>query len=226
MTPEIVFFDMDHTLIDNDCDVSWKEFLIELEVADPAENQEKELYFRQYLEGCLQIEPFLEFQFRQFRFKTPDEMRPLATRHFERHVLPRVYPDARRAVQSHREAGRTIAILTSTCDLIAEPLAAHLEIDQVMGTRLELRDGRYTGRIAPPYCHGAGKLEYARPCCERRGLSLQEAAYYGDSVNDVPMLEAVGCPVVVNPSEELASIAAKRDWPVERWRLDARPTTP
>lgn len=219
--PRIAFFDMDHTLMDNDCDVSWKAFLIEEGLADPSENAEAARFYQDYRDGKFNIEAFLEFQLRQFRDRTPDEMAALARRHFERHARSRLYPDAVAAVADLRGRALPVFLLTATNDVIARPVAEALGFDGLLATRLETRDGRYTGRIVLPYCFGEDKTGYARALCAERGMTLRDAAYYGDSRADIPVLEAVGFPVVVNPAEPLRALAAERRWPVETWRLPA-----
>jgi HAD superfamily hydrolase (TIGR01490 family) len=217
MQPKIVFFDMDHTLLDLDCDVSWKEFLIDEGIAPAEERQDMERFFWEYQRGCLNEGEFLEFQLRQFRSKTPEEMRPLLERHFEQRAKPRIYSQAQAAVGEYRQRNTPIVLLTATNEAIAAPLAEHLKFDEMLATRLEIRQGRYSGRIAGPYCIGEKKIAYARECCVRRRIELAEAAYYGDSINDVPVLEAAGLAVAVNPSDALALEANRRRWRIERW---------
>jgi putative phosphoserine phosphatase / 1-acylglycerol-3-phosphate O-acyltransferase len=92
--------------------------------------------------------------------------------------------------------------------------------DEVLATRLELEDGRYTGRIVPPYCFGPDKIGYAEQACRARGADLSQAAYFGDSSSDIPLLEAVGFPTAVNPEGVLATRAADAGWRVVRWTLN------
>jgi len=217
MEPKIVFFDMDHTLIDMDCDVSWKDFLADLGLAEPDERKQADFFFEQYQRGELDVEAFLQLQLRQFRSRTPGEMLPLLQRHFVERILPLVYPPAVDVVRSYQEAGIPTALLTATNEAVAGPVAEHFGFDAMLATRLALRDGRYTGEILPPYCIAAEKIGYARRHCEKHDFSLNEAAYYGDSVNDIPLLEAVGFPVAVNPNGKLEAVAIQRGWPIERW---------
>ena len=108
---------------------------------------EADRYFDDYNAGTLDVEEFYLFQFREFIGKTPEEMRPLAELHFEEYVRPHIYPEARKLVGSLLDAGFPVAILTSTNSVVAQPLAECLGIREVLGTTLELADGRYTGRI-------------------------------------------------------------------------------
>ncbi len=220
MDAKIVFFDMDHTLMDNDCDMSWKEFLIDRGLADASERDEKDRYFQQYLEGRLDVEGFLAFQLRQFRGKAPEELAPLIRDHFEECVLHRIYPQARAIIDALRTRGVPRYLLTATNEVIAAPVAEHLRLDGMLATRLEIMDGRYTGKILPPYCIAGDKIGYAEQICRDHGVTLTEAAYYGDSSSDIPILEAVGHAVAVNPNGLLLERAEEARWPIERWTLE------
>jgi hypothetical protein len=91
--------------------------------------------------------------------------------------------------------------------------AAGLELG--IGTTSELdADGRYTGDLAGPFCYGQGKAEILRDLAEREGYDLSACYAYSDSVSDLPMLEAVGHPVAVNPEPELRDLAEERGWPI------------
>jgi HAD superfamily hydrolase (TIGR01490 family) len=219
MRPDIVFFDMDHTLIDNDCDVSWKDFLIDEGLADPAERRDAQRFWDLYREGRLPIEDFLAFQLRQFLDRTPGEMQALAQRHFEALVRAKIYPQARREVEQAVGQGAPTAILTATNVVLAEPLARALGVAHVVGTELEVNGGRFTGRIVEPYCFEEQKVAKARDLCRAIGASIERAAYFGDSAADIPMLESVGEAVAVNPSAQLEALARRRGWRIERWTL-------
>ena len=215
----IVFFDMDHTLMDHDMDVSWKSFLLKKGLADPAEEDEARMFYEQYLENRLDIDGFLDFQLRQFRGRTPDEMDALAREHFRDHARSRIFAEAGPLVRHYRAEGVHTVLLTATCEVIAAPVAEWFGFDTVAATRLTLQNGRYTGKIVPPYCFGPHKVDYARDICREHGLGLQEAGYYGDSLADIPLLQSVGFPVTINPGPELESLAIRNAWPVLGWRV-------
>ena len=82
------------------------------------------------------------------------------------------------------------------------------------GTVSQVVDGRYTGRLAGPFCYGAGKADVLRALAAEHGYDLDSSYAYSDSVSDLPMLELVGHPVAVNPEAELRAVAAERGWPV------------
>jgi HAD superfamily hydrolase (TIGR01490 family) len=137
---------------------------------------------------------------------------------FRRAVEPHVCDAGRRAVHEHQARGDIVAIVTGTTPYAARPLARRLDIDHVVASDLEVgSDGRFTGRFVEPLCYGAGKLARARDLARRLGFALEEATFYSDSFTDLPLLEAVRTPVVVNPDPRLGRLARSRRWRVERW---------
>jgi HAD superfamily hydrolase (TIGR01490 family) len=136
---------------------------------------------------------------------------------FESHVRPHVCEAGRRAVLGHHAAGDVVAIVTGATPYAARPLARELGIPHVVCTRLEVAGGRFTGRFEGPLCFGAGKIELAEQLARHAGFSLGDAVFYTDSITDLPLLERVGEPVVVNPDRRLRSVARRRGWRVESW---------
>ena len=129
-------------------------------------------------------------------------------------VAPLVYAEALALIDEHHRAGRTVVIISSSPEEVVRPLAVYLGVDDVIATRSKSGpDGRYTGEL-DFYAYGPGKAEAIRDLAERAGVDLTASYAYSDSATDLPMLEAVGHPVVVNPDKELADIAVARDWQV------------
>ena len=101
---------------------------------------------------------------------------------------------------------------------MSEMVCNDLGLDDYVCNRLEVDgDGRYTGRAIEPLCFGPGKVQLAARYAERFGLSLGDATFYSDSLSDLPMLEAVGRPVVVHPDPRLRRLATQRGWELVDW---------
>ncbi|MDD5729001.1 MAG: HAD-IB family hydrolase [Victivallales bacterium] len=212
--PKIYFFDMDHTLIDNDCDVSWKSFVVEQKLAPPDALERATYYYYQYVDGKLDIMDFMDFQLQEFIGKNPAEMAELAQRHFETWVKKTIFPEALEEVHRVQKSGMPNVLLSATNYVIARPLAEYFGFNACLATALELRDGCYTGKLAGEYALGAGKIAMAEKYCRSLNLTLADAAYYGDSINDFPMLKAVGFPIAANPCAELEAGAIENNWPI------------
>lgn len=132
-------------------------------------------------------------------------------------VLPHVTSKAKAALMQRRNEGYACALLTATSPYVAEPVAEALGVDHVLSSRVEVQDGRFTGAVLPPLCYGPGKVESARRWAEEYGVDLSQSVFYTDSVTDLPMLEAVGEPRVINPDPRLERVARRRGWAVESW---------
>lgn len=137
-------------------------------------------------------------------------------------VVPLVYAEALVLIDEHHRAGRLVAVISASPAELAEPLGRYVGADRTLATRSETdADGLFTGRIER-YMYGESKAEAIRELAAAEGMSLPDSYAYTDSVTDLPMLEAVGHPVAVNPDRELRAIAEQRDWLVMEFR---RPVT-
>ena len=83
---------------------------------------------------------------------------------------------------------------------------------------LEHIANRFTGKLIKPVCHGKGKLHWALRFCQEKGIGLDRCYFYTDSIRDLPVLEAVGHPIPVNPDVLLRREARNRGWPIEYFR--------
>jgi HAD superfamily hydrolase (TIGR01490 family) len=136
----------------------------------------------------------------------------------EKDVLPLVVPGARAQIEKHRAEGHVLAILSTSPVYVTRPLAEALGIEEVISTRFEIADGKFTGRLDGPACVGKGKVHWAERIGAQRELDLSASWFYTDSYTDMPMLERVGNRVVVNPDPRLRRTAKRRGWPVEDWQ--------
>jgi HAD superfamily hydrolase (TIGR01490 family) len=132
-------------------------------------------------------------------------------------ILPRVYPQMLEVVREHQDAGRPAYIATAASQPAAEILAQALVMDGALGTQWEIEDGVYTGRLEGPFAYGEGKARRLREFAAEQGIDLDASWAYSDAASDLPMLEAVGHPVAVNPDAELAEVAKREGWDVLRF---------
>lgn len=132
-------------------------------------------------------------------------------------VEPIVFDEALALIRTHRASGRKVFIVSASPEEVVAPLARYLGVDEALATRAELdENGRYTGRTEL-YCYGPDKAEALRQVAQRDGIDLADSYAYSDSVSDLPMLEAVGHPVAVNPDKELLRSASDRGWEIVRF---------
>jgi len=133
-------------------------------------------------------------------------------------IDPYVYEEALDLIALHRTQGRRIYIVSSSPEEVVRPLARHFGVSGVIATRAEVgEDNRYTGMLEF-YAYGAQKAQAIADLAARVGLDLSRSFAYTDSITDLPMLEAVGHPVAVNPDKDLRRVAIERDWETRNFR--------
>ena len=142
---------------------------------------------------------------------------------FRRELASAVFPESKALVRAHQEMGHTVAVVSSATRYQAEPVARSLGIEHVLCTRLEVKDGVFTGRVVHPTCYGEGKAEHARSLADRSMLDLDQSYFYTDSDEDLPLLEIVGHPRPLNPNSKLERISAERGWPIRRFTSRGTP---
>ncbi|WP_260189842.1 HAD-IB family hydrolase [Actinophytocola gossypii] len=128
-------------------------------------------------------------------------------------VDPLVYAEATELIAEHATEGRDVVVVSASGAEIVSPISTMVGATHSMGTRMVAADGRYTGEIEF-YCYGRNKATAIRELAAERGYDLAASHAYSDSITDLPMLEAVGHPTVVNPDRGLRSLALERGWPI------------
>jgi phosphoserine phosphatase len=136
-------------------------------------------------------------------------------------ISPLIYAEALELLHDHREAGRLVCIVSSSPIEIVEPLAEWLTVDKCIATTSKVVDGKYTGELEF-YAYGEQKVQAIKQLAADSGVDLERSFAYSDSMTDLPMLEAVGNPIAVNPDRELRRIAVERGWPVQSFRNPVR----
>lgn len=211
---DVYFWDMDHTIINNDCDVSWKEFLHSKGVAPSNAMELADKYYQDYLNNTLDDAEFMDFQLAEFKGKTWEEMLELSRLHFTEVVKQKIYPEAEEMIRQQMSEGKLLCLITATNSVIAYALKEYFAFDHMIASELELIDGKYTGKPEGQYCLGQGKVDLMKQFFLEHGGSLEATTYYGDSPADVVIMEAVGNPYAVNPAPALLKAAKVNDWPI------------
>jgi HAD superfamily hydrolase (TIGR01490 family) len=211
-------FDMDRTLIRKDTATLYTKYQRDIGAASLHDVLRVAYWIFRYKLGVIDAEAVALEALRAFKGKEEAWLASTCEKWFSGYVLPHVCEKGRQAVKRHRDRGDFIAIVTSATAYAAKPLARELGIDHVVCTELVVDDkGCFTGQIRSPLCYGAGKIELARRIAETHDFALEEASFYSDSITDLPLLEQVRSPVVVNPDARLRMLARRRGWPVETW---------
>lgn len=211
----LTIFDLDNTLLGGDSDFLWGRYLCENGIVDEnAYRRANEHYYQQYLEGSLDIYEFLEFVFKPLASHDMETLHQWRAAYLEQKIKPIMLPAAEALVEKHRSQGDTLLIITATNSFLTAPIAGMLGIDNLIATEPEMRDGRFTGRVAgkPSFQHG--KVERLRSWLKDQDDALKGSTFYSDSHNDLPLLELVETPVAVDPDPKLQAVAQDRGWKI------------
>jgi HAD superfamily hydrolase (TIGR01490 family) len=215
----LTLFDLDGTLLPNDSDHAFGEFVIGLGWADAeAHRRGNDAFYAAYLAGTLDIDAYVDFATSPWRGRSAAELDAAMARFLAEVVQPQLHPAALELVRRHQAEGDLVAIVTATNEFVTRPIARLFGVDELIATELE-RDGagRLTGAVRGTPSFREGKITRVDDWLAARGLTLaafERCTFYSDSTNDLPLLENVSHPVATNPGPALAQIAQTRGWPV------------
>jgi len=193
--------------------------------------------FRQYLNGRVsageaidQMLAVAEFGLKRLDFTgvldqftlamaghSDEEMWKLADEVFHKDLAGRLYPESRALLRAHQDKGHTVVLLSSATQYQLALVAEELGVEHVICTRLEVQDGLLTGYMEGHACYGVEKYRAAEAFAKRHRISLKRSWFYSDGAEDLPLLEAVGHPRLLNPDKKLTALAQDRDWPIRRF---------
>jgi putative phosphoserine phosphatase/1-acylglycerol-3-phosphate O-acyltransferase len=225
----IAFFDLDRTLIAgySIVAVAWERIQqgvsrgelrqslkILKEVLQQKKQASEDSYQRMVAQLCKHLEGMSE-----------QTLAELGEKAYHRTIARSLYMESIALVEAHRAAGHHLVILSAASRYQVEPIAKVLGIDEICCTSLEVVDGLFTGRAITPMCYGDGKTMAAKRVSKRLKTSLKSCWFYSDSSHDLPMLEQVGNPVAVNPSDALAVHARANKWPQLHFDSRGLPST-
>jgi len=144
-------------------------------------------------------------------------MNDLCSEVFLKVLLPSVFREAKTEIKQHKENGAKVVILSSGLEQICREMAKSIEMDDIICSVLEVRDGYFTGRPLGRLCFGKEKVIRLIEYCKHNNVNPRYSWYYGDSFSDLPVLDYVGNPVCVNPDKKLKKAAHNRGWKVLYW---------
>ena len=212
------FFDLDRTLIEVNSGyryalyerrrgrISWTQFA------------RATIWMGLYHLSLVDIERAFAEAVRHYRGAHVDELRDITRDFFDEHIVPAFQPGAQTALQSHRERGHPLVLLTASSPYMSELAAETWELDDWLCNRFPTDDdGHLRGTFERPLCYGEGKVHRAQRWAKKHGINLEQSYFYTDSYSDIPMLQRVKNPRVINPDPRLRRAALSQGWPIEDW---------
>ncbi len=219
----VAFFDVDGTLLRIQSGLSYVSYLRRRGLMSRADQLRLMWGFVTYRLGIVNLERMAEVTSRWLDGRLESEILEHCRDWYHSDVRQEIRPELVNEIDRHKREGRLVALLTGGTRYLNDVLAGDIGVEHVIGTELEVIEGRFTGRAVPPFCYGRGKVKKARAFVEEQGVDLSDSYFYTDSISDLPMLECVSRPVVVKPDPRLRVEAKRRGWPVFDTAGDSRP---
>ena len=210
----IAFFDMDKTLLDASSGILFVKYLWKHRAVSLAEMADVFVLSAQYTLNRMDFPKVMARMSSKIKGGRADELVALCDRWFEDELKSHIAPRAVERARKHERAGETVILLSASTQYAVRPVAEHLAIEYRC-TELATENGALTGGVIGEPCYGEGKLIWGRRLAEQRGLTLADCAFYTDSASDLPLMEAVGRPIAVNPDAKLRARANAQHWPIE-----------
>lgn len=217
MAQRLALFDLDNTLLAGDSDHAWGEFLIAKNLVDESgHRRENDRFYQQYREGKLDIHGYVKFTLQPILTLDGEQRQALHDQFMQDTITNLYLSKADVLVRQHQDAGDFTIIITATNEFITRPIAKRFAVDQLIATDLETESGFFTGNILGTPCYQAGKVTKLQAWLTAHSpdLHIGDAIFYSDSINDLPLLEQVATPIVVDPDDRLRTAATARGWDI------------
>ena len=213
--PALVIFDLDNTILNGDSDYAMINYLVHTQALDESAGKQNQIFIEDYQRGELDFDAYTTFALSAYigmtRTEINEYMRPFVTKVIE----PMINTLALKMIHDHGDSGDTILLASATNELIVQPIAKRLDIQNVIGTQVKFINDKCTGEYIPPSALGEGKLELVQQWMQKNNFDdFSGVTFYSDSINDLPLLEAVDFPKAVNPDAMLEKISLERGWEI------------
>lgn len=214
-TVSLAIFDLDNTLIADDSDFLWGQFLVDRGIVDKDYYEEVNArFYEDYKEGTLNIEEFLSFSLAPLAMHDSKQLHDWRKEFVETVIKPITLDAAHALVKKHRAAGDTLMVITATNRFVTEPIVELYGIEHLLATTPEIKGGQYTGKFIGTPCFQGGKVVHLQDWLAQSGHNMAGSFFYSDSHNDLPLLNLVDNPVAVDPDAKLMLAAEEYHWPI------------
>jgi HAD superfamily hydrolase (TIGR01490 family) len=209
---ELLIFDLDNTLLAGDSDRNWGIFLAEQKVVKSSYLDESEKFYNNYYDGSLDIDGFLSFCLKPLIENDMSYLLELRKQFIEDKIKPIITEPGREIINQAIEDGKTVIIATATNDFVTRPIADLFNVRTLIATEFEVINQKFTGKVLNTPCFREGKVSKVKKWVDDNNFDLSKASFYSDSFNDLPLLEKVKNPVIVDGDDKLLKIGKNRNW--------------
>ena len=209
---ELLIFDLDNTLLAGDSDRNWGIFLSEQQIVDSSYLDESERFYNNYYEGSLDIDGFLSFCLRPLVANDMSVLLGLRDQFIEEKIKPIVTKVGKDLIDKAHSQGKEVIIATATNDFVTRPIADIFDVSVLIATEFEIKNNAFTGNVLGAPCFRDGKLDKVSRWINENNFDLSQASFYTDSFNDLPLLEKVKNPIIVDGDDKLREIGRSNNW--------------
>ena len=209
---ELLIFDLDNTLLAGDSDRNWGIFLSEQQIVDSSYLDESERFYNNYYEGSLDIDGFLSFCLRPLVANDMSVLLGLRDQFIEEKIKPIVTKVGKDLIDKAHSQGKEVIIATATNDFVTRPIADIFGVSVLIATEFEIKNNSFTGNVPGAPCFRDGKLDKVSRWINENNFDLSQASFYTDSFNDLPLLEKVKNPIIVDGDDKLREIGRSNNW--------------
>ncbi|SMF62154.1 HAD family hydrolase [Pseudobacteriovorax antillogorgiicola] len=217
MTRVVAFFDLDRTLIDVNSAVLYAKYERRHKRISLWQMWTAVFYTSLYHLNLLDMELAYLKALRHYKGQCEKDVDKNTREFFYQEVHKRLQPGAQRALDFHRKAGHQLVLLSTSSVYQARAAAEAWGLDDVIANRFPTDKGFLNGTFEKPLCYGQGKVDLAEKWINGKGIDLEQCYFYSDSYSDLPMLQRVGNPKIVNPDPRLKQFSRRQKWEVLNW---------
>ena len=205
---KFIIFDLDDTLLSGDCEREWITFLTSKGLMNDS-SAELDRFDLDYRKGILDFEEYSTFVQKPIMGLTREELDNLIEEFIQKNIND-LTDNLTKDLLNEASFADKVLIASGSHDFLVKGFADFFKIDSSIGTPVELKNNVFSGQLSGEPTFGDGKVRAVEKWCNSNDVEIKDSIFYSDSINDLPMFEACGVPIAVNPDEKLKKIAKER----------------
>ncbi|PWQ97738.1 HAD family hydrolase [Leucothrix pacifica] len=211
----LALFDLDNTLLSDDSDYQWGQFMVSKGLVDSEEYAKRnEAFYQDYQNGTLDINEYCAFSFSSLACRSMEELAVLHDEFMRDYIAPKMSSKSKALIAQHQAMGHTLMVITATNSFVTRPIVTAFGIDNLIAIEPKIENGRYTTEIDGVPSFKEGKVIRLDAWLAENGETLEDSYFYSDSHNDLPLLERVTHAIAVDPDPKLEAVARERKWDI------------
>lgn len=212
---ELVIFDVDNTIVKGQSQNLFLKYLLRKKKIGAWYFTKLTFWFVLYKLGLVHNpQSAMEYGFQFVKEAPVSEIEALGEDFFQTDLKKTIFPGCADILKKHKEEGREVILVSNACEPIIKAIARHLGVTDYLSTRLETKEGKYTGKIEGSIMYGPHKVAAVQQYVSEHGYRLADAWGYGDHISDQYLLDQVAHPYAVNATKGLRRIAKQKGWDI------------